>query len=114
MEAARFNIFSKNKKSKKVMALPPTSPNLRQNALRSHLQVMLWKAADQQTPPAESDNINGKLRTVFPFLLWLSVTQLHLNLLMSLDVSARQMARNAVVCHAVVTSSILHAQLKMG
>ena len=57
MEAARFNIFSKNKKSPKIMALPPTSPNLRQHALKSHLQVMLWKAADQQAPPAESDNI---------------------------------------------------------
>ena len=39
------------------MALPPTSANILQHALRAHLQVMLWKAADQQAPPTESTNI---------------------------------------------------------
>ena len=56
MESARFKLFTK-KKSPKIMALPPTSANLLQHALRAHLQVMLWKAADQQAPPTESANI---------------------------------------------------------
>lgn len=41
----------------KIMSLPPTSTNLLQHVLRSHLQVMLWKAADQQAPPDESVHI---------------------------------------------------------
>lgn len=56
MEVARFNLFTK-KKSPKVMALPPTSANLLQHALRAHLQIMLWKAADQQAPPEVSATI---------------------------------------------------------
>ena len=56
MEIARFNLFTKTK-SPKVMALPPTSANLLQHALCAHLQIMLWKAADQQAPPAVSANI---------------------------------------------------------
>ena len=39
------------------MALPPTSVNLLQHTLQAHLQVMLWKAEDQQAPPAESNYI---------------------------------------------------------
>lgn len=57
MESARFTLFTKKKKSPKVMALPPTSTNLLQHVLRAHLQCMLWKAADQQAPPDESANI---------------------------------------------------------
>jgi hypothetical protein len=39
--------------------IPPTSANLLQHVLRAHLQVMLWKAADQQAPPDESNNRVG-------------------------------------------------------
>jgi len=59
MESARFMLFTKKKKSPKVMALPPTTKNLLQHVLRAHLQVMLWKAADHQAPPAESSNITN-------------------------------------------------------
>ena len=41
----------------KVMALPPTSANLLQLALRAYLQTMLWKVADHQGPPNESADI---------------------------------------------------------
>ena len=58
MEAARFRIYTKNKKSSKVKALPPTSPNLLLHGLRAHLQVLqLWKAADQHSPPDSSKDI---------------------------------------------------------
>ena len=40
------------------MTLPPTSANLFQHVLRAHLQVMLWKAADQLSPPSESVDIS--------------------------------------------------------
>jgi len=39
------------------MALPPTSSNLLQHVLRAHLQIILWKAADQHSPPEESVDI---------------------------------------------------------
>ena len=57
MESARFILFTKKKKSPKIMALPPTSVNLLQHVLRAHLQVMLWKAADCEAPPNESTDI---------------------------------------------------------
>ena len=54
IESARFTLYTRNKKSPKVKALPPTSPNICLHVLRAHLQTMLWKAADQQSPPDES------------------------------------------------------------
>ena len=57
MENARFKLFTKKKKATKIMALPPTSANLLLHVLRAHLQVMLWKAADQQAPPDQSSDI---------------------------------------------------------
>jgi hypothetical protein len=59
IESARFTLFTKKKKSPKVMALPPTSANLLQHVMRAHLQVMLWKVADQQGPPNESADITN-------------------------------------------------------
>ena len=53
LQSARFQLFASKKKSPKVMALPPTSSNLLQHALRAHLQIILWKAADQHSPPEE-------------------------------------------------------------
>ena len=35
----------------RMMTLPPTETNLCLYVRRSHLQTMLWKAADQQGPP---------------------------------------------------------------
>ena len=57
MENARFKLFTKKKKATKIMALPPTSANLLLHVLWAHLQVMLWKAADQQAPPDQSSDI---------------------------------------------------------
>ena len=57
MESAHFTLFTKKKKSPKVMALPPTSSNLLLHMLRAHLLVMLWKAAQQKSPPDESADI---------------------------------------------------------
>ena len=56
MESARFSLFTK-KKNAKVMTLPPTSDNLLLHVLRSHLQVMLWKAVNLPAPPEESADI---------------------------------------------------------
>ena len=57
LESARLRLYTKSKKNPKVMALPPTSANLLQHVLRAHLQIMLWKAADQQGPPEQSTDI---------------------------------------------------------
>ena len=37
--------------------LPPTDANLQLHVLRAHLQMLLWKAADQRDPPEEARNI---------------------------------------------------------
>ena len=57
MESAPFMMFTMKKKSPKIQALPPTSSNLLLHVLRSHLQVVPWKAADQQAPPDEAADI---------------------------------------------------------
>ena len=57
LQSARFQLFASKKKSLKVMALPPTSSNSWQHVLRAHLQIILWKAADQHSPPEESVDI---------------------------------------------------------
>ena len=58
MESARFSLFTKKKKNPKVTSLPPTYDNLMLHVLRSHLQVMLWKAAQKSAPPEESSDIS--------------------------------------------------------
>ncbi|KAK3098071.1 hypothetical protein FSP39_015885 [Pinctada imbricata] len=59
LESARFNLFRLKKRNPKVSALPPTSANLKQHAMRAHLQVMLWKAANRQGPPIEAMDITN-------------------------------------------------------
>ena len=50
MEEMRYHVFTKQKKKPKLINLPPTSANLHHHILRSHLQVMMLKAADQKEP----------------------------------------------------------------
>ena len=54
MTSARYALYTKRARGKAVCVkkLPPTDANLAYYILRAHYQVMLWKAADQQTPPA--------------------------------------------------------------
>ena len=59
LESARFNLFKLKKRNPKVSSLSPTSANLKQHALRAYLQVMLWKAANQQVPPVETSDITN-------------------------------------------------------
>ena len=56
MESARFSLFTKKRRNPKLMTLPPTTANLLHHTLRAHLQVMLWKAANNQKPPSESND----------------------------------------------------------
>ena len=55
IEDARLKMFLKSKI--KIQNLPPTSTNFMLHALRAHLQVKLWKSADQPRPPPESEDI---------------------------------------------------------
>ena len=54
MASARYALYTKRTRGKAVCVkpLPPTDANLAYHILRAHYQVMLWKAADLQTPPA--------------------------------------------------------------
>ena len=52
MSEARYRIYSRKKgKPMHIMEIPPTEANLYILVRRAHLQMMLWKAADQQGPP---------------------------------------------------------------
>jgi hypothetical protein len=47
-----YKVFSSKKDTPKIKSLTPTDGSLDQHILRSHLQAMLWKAADQNDHPA--------------------------------------------------------------
>ena len=52
MSEERYRIYSrKTGKPMRIMALPTTEAKLYLHVRRAHLQMMLWKAADQQGPP---------------------------------------------------------------
>ena len=58
-ESARYNLFTKKKRTPKAMALPPTPANLLQHILWAHLKVMLWKAANCGGSPGGSRGITN-------------------------------------------------------
>ena len=45
------------KKPPPLKRLPQTDSNLQQHVLRGHIQMMLWKAADQRHPPVDARDI---------------------------------------------------------
>ena len=51
MEDARYTLYTKTKARPRLRNLPPNSANLLLHAQRAHLQMTLWKAADQHSPP---------------------------------------------------------------
>ena len=57
MNDARVHFYRSRKKPPPLKKLPPTDANLKLHVLRAHLQMLLWKAADQRDPPEEAQNI---------------------------------------------------------
>ncbi|KAK2176687.1 hypothetical protein NP493_646g01106 [Ridgeia piscesae] len=57
MNDARGHFYHGHKKPPPLKKLPPTDANLQLHVLRAHLQMLLWKAADQRDPPEEARNI---------------------------------------------------------
>ena len=55
MVSARYALYTKRTTGKAVCikSLPPMDANLSYHILRTHCQVMLWKATDQLTAGAE-------------------------------------------------------------
>ena len=52
MTQARYNLYiRKQGKPQRILLLPPTDTNLYLHVRRAHLQMLLWKAADQQGSP---------------------------------------------------------------
>ena len=56
---ARARLYLSRKKPPPLKRLPPTDANLQQHVLGAHLQMLLWKAADQQHPPTEAQDITN-------------------------------------------------------
>ncbi|KAK2187735.1 hypothetical protein NP493_156g06017 [Ridgeia piscesae] len=57
MNDARAHFYHGHKKPPPLKKLPPTDANLQLHVLRAHLQMLLWKAADQRDPHVEARNI---------------------------------------------------------
>ncbi|KAG1672088.1 Down syndrome cell adhesion molecule-like protein Dscam2 [Nymphon striatum] len=57
MNNTRAHFYRGSKKPPPLKKLPPTDENLQLHVLRAHLQMLLWKAADQRDPPIEARNI---------------------------------------------------------
>ena len=52
MTQARYNLYTcKQGKPLRIMLLPPTDTHLYLHVRCAHPQMLLWKAADQQSPP---------------------------------------------------------------
>ena len=60
MNELRFQLFTFRKaKAPAIKNLPPTDEALEHHLMRAHLQTMIWRAADQQGPPAVSFEITN-------------------------------------------------------
>ena len=59
LDAARYDIYRKRKRPPALKTLPPTERNMHLHGRRAHLQVLLWKAADQADPPAVDITLFG-------------------------------------------------------
>ena len=59
MNYARARLYLSRKKPPPLKKLPPIDANLQQHVLRAHLQMLLWKAASQQDPPIEAQDITS-------------------------------------------------------
>ncbi|KAK2193921.1 hypothetical protein NP493_6g09010 [Ridgeia piscesae] len=57
MNDAHAHSYRCHKKPPPLKKLPPIDANLQLHMLRAHLQMLLWKAADQRDPPEEARNI---------------------------------------------------------
>ena len=52
MTQARYNLYTRKQGTPmRIMSLPPTDLNLFLHVKRTHLEMLLWKAADQLGPP---------------------------------------------------------------
>ena len=59
MNELRFQLFTSRKaKAPAIKNLPPT---LKHHLMRAHLQTMIWRAADQQGPPADKIRLSVDL-----------------------------------------------------
>ena len=57
MNDTRVHFYHRRKKPPKLNKLPSTDANLELHVIQAHLQMLLWKAADQRDPPLEAGNI---------------------------------------------------------
>ena len=64
MSDARDCFFRGRKKPHSLTKVPPTDANLQLHVLRAHLQMPLWKAADQRDPPEETRDIANFGRSI--------------------------------------------------
>ena len=60
MTLARYKLYTRKQgKPLRIMLLPPTDTNLYLHVRCAHLQMLFWKAADQQRPPDVPISVYG-------------------------------------------------------
>ena len=59
MNDAHARFYRSRKKPPLLKKLPPTDSNKQLHVFRAHLQMLLWKAADQHDPPEEDRDITN-------------------------------------------------------
>ena len=113
MNDARAHIYRGHKKPPPLKKRPPTDANLQLHVLRAHLQMLLWKAADNVihlkkleilptlvgTSKAQPSHRPSQQRQLLPKHYW-----------MSLAVAALQSTRHAVAHSAAATAQAFHAR----
>ena len=55
----RFDIFSRKTETPKIKTLPPTNEAAMQHIRRARLQVLIWRSADQPSPPQLNISLFG-------------------------------------------------------
>ena len=87
------------------MILPKSCAYLHIHVLQTHLQVLLWKVADQQVP----HDFDGIARSVLLFQSLQLMIYAILNLSMWFNASVRQEKRNASLMHVVAEKIVFLA-----
>ena len=57
LNTTRYKMYMSRNKLPPLKKMPPTDSNLQLHVFRAHLQMILWKAADQRHPPVDARDI---------------------------------------------------------
>ncbi|KAK2178219.1 hypothetical protein NP493_553g02010 [Ridgeia piscesae] len=111
MNDARAHFYRGHKKPLPLKKCPPIDANLQLHVLRAHLQMLLWKAAEQRDPPEEARNIANFGWNIEGSAITTAVSTAPVAPQALLDVvSCSCSAKHAVAHAATATAQAFHAR----